>query len=376
MSKRICLVGGEDVHKRIALSSYLEKEGFQVTILGTSTVKFPDSIEYVPYNLVRHFSPISDLKTIDFFKKYFAKNSFDVIHTFDTKPAFLVPLALKNTNTPITRTITGLGTIFMASSIYYTILRKSYYLLHKSVKNRVYKTIFQNYDDRDIYKSHDLISDENHELIFSSGIELKYYPEIAKRNNKIFTFICVARLVYEKGIINLLEAARICEKEGHHFKILLVGPLEENSKRLNQGILDQYKDIVDILGSRRDVYELLLASDAFVLPTFREGFARVLMEAAAVGLPIIATDTTGVKEFCRHEKEALLVPLKNSLELAKAMIRLAENRDLANELAENALKHVERFSLENVSKQYINIFNKAINHKTLEDENSIFTSLH
>ncbi|MBU2938627.1 glycosyltransferase [Lacinutrix sp. C3R15] len=364
MNKRICLVGGEDVHKRISLSSYLKEAGFQVTILGTSSHKFPDYINYVSYNLVRNFSPVSDAKTLKWYKDYFSKNEFDVIHTFDTKPAFLLPIALKNTKTPITRTITGLGTIFMSNSLYSYTLRKVYYTLHRSIKHRVFSTIFQNFDDKDLYKSHHLITDKNYKLIFSSGIELKNITKIAKRNHTPFTFICVARLVYEKGIINLLEAAKICKDKGHNFKILLVGPLEENSKRLNQEILDQYQDIVDVLGSRNDVYDLLLSSDAFILPTFREGFARVLLEAAAVGLPMVATNVTGVREFARHEKEALLVEVKNSEALADAMIRLATDKSLANELAQNALKHVEKFSLENISKQYINIFNKAINHKT------------
>lgn len=363
MTKKICLVGGEDVHKRIALSRYLINAGFNITILGTSNQDFPNSIRYVPYNLVRSLSPIADRKTIKWYKKFFEENEFDVIHTFDTKPAFLLPIALKKSQTPITRTITGLGTIFMSSSLISFFLRKVYFGLHRHIKNRVYKTVFQNYDDRDLYKSHKLISDTNHKLIFSSGIELKNITKIAPRNNTPFTFICVARLVFEKGIINLLEAARICKNSGYDFKILLVGPLEENSKRLNKNILNKNKDVVDILGTRNDVFDLLLASDALVLPTFREGFARVLLEAAAVRLPIVATNVTGVREFVRHEKEGLLVQVQNSQELAHAMIKLATNKKLATHLAENAYKHVEKFSLENVSRQYINIFNEAINQE-------------
>ena len=361
MKRKVCLVGGEDVHKRIALSKYLIEAGFEVTILGTSTHDFPSPINYVHYNLVRSFSPISDRETIQWYKRFFAKNDFDVIHTFDTKPAFLLPIALKNTTTPITRTITGLGTIFMSNSWFSFLLRKVYFTLHRHVKHRVFKTVFQNYDDRNLYLKHQLITDTNYELIFSSGIELKNFTQKAKRNNNPFTFICIARLVYEKGIVNLLEAARICQNKGYNFKYLLVGPLEEDSKRLNQNILDQYKDVVDILGTRNDVIDLLLASDALVLPTFREGFARVLLEAAAVGLPIVATDVTGVREFVRHEQEGLLVEVKNSEALADAMIKLAVNQKLSAHLGENAYKHVEKFSLENISKQYINIFIDAIN---------------
>jgi len=259
MTKKICLVGGEDVHKRIALSGYLIKAGFEITILGTSSHNFPKPIRYVPYNLVRNLDPISDRKTIKWYRQFFKDNDFDVIHTYDTKPAFLLPLALKKTKTPITRTITGLGTIFMSASVLSSLLRMIYYTLHRNIKHRVFKTVFQNYDDRDLYMSHGLIDKDNHELIFSSGIELKNINQIAQRNNNPFTFICVARLVYEKGIIDLLNAARICKNRGYNFKIQLVGPLEENSKRLNKDILDQHKAVVDLLGTRNAVFELLLA---------------------------------------------------------------------------------------------------------------------
>jgi glycosyltransferase involved in cell wall biosynthesis len=359
--KKICIVGGEDVHKRINISKYLRDDNFEVTILGTSVESFPDFINYIPYNLNRKLSFSSDYKTIQFFKRFFSENKFDIIQTFDTKPAFLLPLALRKTKTPITRTITGLGTIFMDKSVKSFILRLVYFTLHFIVRKRVSKTIFQNSDDRDIYLKAKLITQDNHAMILSSGIELKNITKVAPRNNATFTFICVARLVYEKGIINLIEAARICKERGHHFKYLLVGPLEENSKKLNEDILKQYDDIVDRLGSRSDVLELLTQSDAFILPPFREGFSRVLLEAAAVGLPCITTNVPGVGEIVRHQQEGLIAQVRNSESLANAMIELATNKPLADKFAQNALERVKLFSLETVAKQYITIFNQIIN---------------
>lgn len=250
----------------------------------------------------------------------------------------------------------------MSKSVLSKCLRFIYKFLHKKVKARVHTTIFQNLDDRDVYLNNGLISKPNYKLIYSSGIELKDFNNRALRENNPFTFICVARVVYEKGIINLLEAAEKCKNLGYHFKVLLVGPIEENTKRLNKDILDQYKDVVTVLGERQDVLELLLKSDAFVLPTFREGFSRVLLEAAAIGLPIISTNVTGVRDFVRHNQEALLIEPKDSEGLSQAMITMATNKDLCDKLVENALKRVEQFSLENVSKQYITIFEDAINN--------------
>jgi glycosyltransferase involved in cell wall biosynthesis len=361
MTKKICFVGGEDIHKRIPLSEYLINEGFEVSLLGTSNHDFPSTIKYYNYNLVRHFSPISDYKTIQWCRIFFGENKFDIIHTFDTKPAFLIPIALQKTTTPITRTITGLGTIFMSTSIFSFFLRGAYKILHRKVRNRVFKTIFQNLDDREIYLKNNLVSKKDCALIYSSGIDLNEFKEKSKRHKKPFTFICVARLVFEKGIINYLEAAKICKEKGYDYKFLLVGPLEENSKKLNQRILDSYSNEVEVLGSRKDIKSLLLNSNAFVLPTFREGFSRVLLEAAAVGLPIISTDVTGVKDFVSHNKDALLVNPKDSMALADTMIKLASDEKLAEQLVENALKKVETYSINNVSKQYITIFEEAIN---------------
>jgi glycosyltransferase involved in cell wall biosynthesis len=363
MNKKICIVGGEDVDKRIPLSKYLIDAGFDVTILGTSFKEFPNNVTYINYNLYRRFSFKKDYKTVQFYKTFFNEYSFDVIQTFDTKPAFLLPIALLKTKTPIVRTVTGLGTIFMSNSIFSIILRNVYYLLHYIIRNRVSMTIFQNTDDKDVFLNKGLVNQKNLNLILSSGIELKNIKKRAKRNNERFTFICVARLVYEKGILNLIEAARICADQGFNFKVQIVGPLEENSKRLNEVILKGYDDVVERLGARNDVMDLLLKADAFILPTFREGFSRVLLEATAVGLPCITTNVPGVGEIVRHEKEGLIAEVKNSESLANAMIKLATNKPLADKFAQNALKRVELFSLDTVAKQYISIFNGIIKKK-------------
>lgn len=363
-NKRLCIVGGEDVDKRIPISKYLIDAGFDVTILGTSPKKFPDNVTYIDYNLYRKFSLKRDYRTIQFYKTFFKENSFDIIQTFDTKPAFLLPISLFKSKTPIVRTVTGLGTIFMSNTIFSKILRNVYFRLHYLVRNRVSMTVFQNTDDKDLFLGKHLVNQKNHTLILSSGIELKNIKERAKRNNDRFTFICVARLVYEKGIINLIEAARICNNQGYDFKVQIVGPLEENSKRLNEDILKQYDDVVDRLGARNDVMALLLKADAFILPTFREGFSRVLLEAAAVGLPSITTNVPGVGEIVRNEKEGLIAEVKNSESLANAMIKLATSKPLADKFAQNALKRVELFSLDTVAKQYISIFKAIIEKKT------------
>ncbi|UOY06103.1 glycosyltransferase [Muricauda sp. SCSIO 64092] len=363
MSKRIhiCLVGGEDAHKRIDLSKKLLHDNFKVTILGTKDYNYPEDINFIKYSLKRSLNVVSDIKTVFEYRKIVRENDFDLIQTFDTKPAFLVPLSLFGKKVIIVRTITGLGKVFINQNLKSLPGRFLYVLLHFIVRNKVQHTTFQNIEDRDIFLKNRLITASNHSMIYGSGIPLGDIKDIAPRNGKVFTVICVSRLIYEKGIVNYLEAAKICSEMGYKIRFMLVGPLEEDTTRLNEKILDQYSAYVEWLGERKDITDLLKKSHVFALPTFyREGFARVLLEASAVGLPLVTTDVPGVRDIARHMKEALIVPIQDSQALANAIIRLFKDKVLCNTLSKNALSNVELYSLSVISKNYINLYRNLI----------------
>ncbi|QCW99677.1 glycosyltransferase family 4 protein [Aggregatimonas sangjinii] len=363
MNKKIhiCLVGGEDAHKRIDLSRHLLNDGFAVTILGTKDYDYPEKINFIKYDLNRSFNPFSDFKTVRQYKRIFSENTFDIVQTFDTKPAFLVPIAAYRLKVKIVRTITGLGKAFVSKDFKSAPIRFLYVFLHYIIRNRVSHTTFQNSEDRDIFLKNGLIKHSNHSMIYGSGIDLTKIGAVAPRKHEPFTAICVSRLIYEKGIVNFLEAAKICHAKGYHFKFLLVGPLEENSKKLNKNLIETYSAYVDWLGVRSDIYDLLRRSDTFVLPTwYREGFARVLLEASAMGLPLITTDVAGVRDIARHEKEALIVDTNNSNDLAEALIRMGTDKNLADKLSENALINVKLYSLAVISKNYSDLYKNTL----------------
>lgn len=360
-SKKICLVGGEDAYKRIQLAEHLIDDNFDVTILGTENHEYPKNINFIKYSLNRSFNFISDIKSILEYRKIFKANNFDIIQTFDTKPAFLVPIALFGVKSKIVRTITGLGKVFVNNDLKNLPIKLFYIFLHFIVRNKVNYTTFQNTEDRDIFIKNKLITQKNHLMIYGSGIDLKSIKVLAPRQGDPFTVICVSRLIFEKGIIDFLEAAKICQEKGYGFKFQLVGPLEENSNLLNSEIIDSYKNYVHWLGKRTDVNELLLKSDIFVLPTFyREGFARVLLEASSIGLPLVTTDVAGVRDIARHMKEALIVPVQNPKALAKAIIQLGTDKKLSDELSKNALLNVKQYSLEIISKNYSTLYQNIL----------------
>jgi glycosyltransferase involved in cell wall biosynthesis len=360
-SLNICLVGGEDAHKRIDLAEHLFKNDYKVTILGTKDYEYPSFITFIKYKLVRRLNPWADLHTIFQYRKIIRKNNFDIIQTFDTKPAFLLPMAAFGLKARIVRTITGLGKAFVSNSLRSLPIRYSYVLLHFIVRKKVTHTTFQNTDDSDTFLRYQLIDEHNYSHIYGSGIDLTKIGTPAPRNRVPFTLICVSRLIYEKGIINYLEAAKICVERGLEFKFILVGPLEENSKNLNESILKHYSSYVEWLGVRTDIYDLLRSADAFVLPTFyREGFARVLLEASALGLPLITTDVPGVRDIARHNVEAIIVKTNNSEDLADAIIKLGTDKKLSDQLSENVLQNVKKYSLEVISQNYSTLYQRIL----------------
>ena len=175
------------------------------------------------------------------------------------------------------------------------------------------------------------------------------------------TFILISRLIKQKGILNYIKAAKACFDVGYKFNFLLVGHLDTKDDRVSESEIDKYNKYVKYLGKRNDIKELLYLSDVFVLPTYyREGVPRVLLEAAAMGLPLITTNTPGCKDFVKNNWNGLLVEPKNSSELASACINLAINENLREKFSKNNCKNIQKFSLDFVSKQYINLYDKLL----------------
>jgi len=146
----------------------------------------------------------------------------------------------------------------------------------------------------------------------------------------------VARLHRQKGIIDLMRAAGHIHRGSPEAKIVVVGggPMER-TLRIEAQKLGLQRFFV-ILGERREARELLSLFDVFVLPSLWEGLPLVLLEAAAMGKPIVATDIDGVREVIRDRETGLLVPPANPEKLAEAILRLLRDKDLAHKLGENA----------------------------------------
>ncbi len=288
-------------------------------------------------NILSFWHPVAFLQLFLFFKK----EKFDIVHTHNPVPGFLGQLAAAAAGIPIIiNTVHG----FYFSDDTSKLKRKIFILAEKLAAKCSTLIFSQNREDIDTAIKEKICRPEKIKYL-GNGIDLEKFnpnnlPEdlgLAKESKIIGI---VARLVKEKGYLDLFEAFEIIVEKYPNIFLLSVGPTELNKKDgFDESVINKYNKIkgkVLFLGQRSDIERILPAIDIFVLPSHREGFPRSLLEASAMQKPIIATNIRGCKEAVEDGKTGILVPTKNPKELAKAIIYLLENPIEAAEMGKAA----------------------------------------
>jgi glycosyltransferase involved in cell wall biosynthesis len=179
------------------------------------------------------------------------------------------------------------------------------------------------------------------------------------------TFIIVARLVWEKGFMEIAEAMEKAVKVYPQLKLLIVGDgLQETEiKRQFQDL--NLGDQTLFLGFRKDLDHVLAASDVFLLPSYREGVPRSVLEAMATGLPVICTDIRGCREVVVHEETGILIPARNSQKLYESMVLLIEEQELRAKMGQKGKERAEDlFQEKDVLNRQFRIFSDLIGEKS------------
>ena len=371
-------IGGEDVRLRIPLLLELRKRNFTVGAVGSEDGKaFAEhNISYFRYDLARGINPIADRQTRSQLLQLFRQHRPDVMHGFDTKPAMIAPIVAKKAGiVGRVRTITGMGYVFSSSDPLALTLRPIYRHLQKQASAATKITIFQNSDDREYFRKYEMVQSDRDALVLGSGIDVEGIlqkipiPELLAATRKELELdgklvvTMIARLVATKGVREYLEAAKLVCQELKNVVFLLVGPsATEGKQAVPVKEIEQYAEFVRYLGSRNDIPTLLSLTDLFVLPSYyREGVPRVLLEAAAMQLPLISTDMPGCKEVVRDQWNGLLVPPRDAKTLAAKILLLLESEDQRKLMGIRSKSHVsENFSLDQVAESYAEIYRRAL----------------
>ena len=266
----------------------------------------------------------------------------DVVLTFTVKPNIYAGIAARSLGIPTVVNITGLGAMASAKRFGLSIFRA----LYRCALGEKTQVFFQNEDDRTYFGNLRLLRNITYDLLPGSGVNLSKYqfhpnrPYNRKRTNggAQTIFICIARLLKSKGIVEFSEAARLI---GSDALFILVGPLDPNNPdSISRSELDDWIDDgrLSYWGESSDVRIEIGKADCVVLPSYREGTPRILLEAASLGRPIITTDTPG----CRGVVEEGANGYRCSVRSVNSLVSKMRKFMLLNEAARRQMGLVSR----------------------------------
>ncbi len=265
-------------------------------------------------------NPIRDVACIGRLAWIVREERPDVFFSFTVKPNIYGCLVCSILKVPAVPNVSGLGTAFLGHSAF----RRAIVLMYRVAFRAAAAVFFQNPDDLHLFVRDRIVRARQAQLLPGSGVDLDHFtpaglpPELH--------FLMIARLLGDKGVREYVEAARTLRRELPNATFALMGDLDiQNRSAITASELDGWatEGVIEYLGSAADVRPSIARSAAVVLPSYREGLPRTLLEAAAMGRPLIATDVPGCREVAREGVTGFLCKEKDPSSLAAAMRRLA-----------------------------------------------------
>jgi glycosyltransferase involved in cell wall biosynthesis len=247
----------------------------------------------------------------------------DIYLGYTAKPNVYGTLAAQRLGIPTINNVSGLGTAFLGNPV----LRRIVSGLYRRAFRKTATVFFQNEEDLGLFIGEGLVRKEVARLLPGSGIDLgRFAPSGAPaRAGKGVTFLLIARLMWDKGVGEFIEAARDLRAQGAEASFQLLGFLDvENRSAVSRDDVDQWaaEGLVEYLGSSDDVRPFIAAADCVVLPSYREGLPRTLLEASAMARPLIATDVPGCRQVVVDGTNGFLCRVRDPGSLADAMRRM------------------------------------------------------
>jgi len=368
---RITIVAGEAkslVNFRGPLIDALLAAGHRVSAVGppadSKTLGWLSArgVDYHPVPLSRaSLNPVHDLRTLLSIRSAFKAVQTQVVVAYTIKPVIYGLLAARLAG--VTRRfalITGLGYAFTDGdfSLKRRAVGKAARILYKFSLSQAQLVIFQNPDDVSLFRQLRLVGPRNQVgIVNGSGVDVQHFEPVPLPSDPVF--LMVARLVEDKGIAEYLSAARAVKKMHPNVVFRLIGPMDPNPSAIPPGVLDRAIDdgVIEYLGEVSDVRPAIAASSIFVLPSYREGTPRSVLEAMSMGRPVITTDAPGCRETVVAGVNGLLVPVKAVAELADAMLQLINHPDTRKRMGDaGRVRAVSHYAADKVAQSILHLF--------------------
>jgi glycosyltransferase involved in cell wall biosynthesis len=289
----------------------------------------------------------------------------DLCLFYTVKPNVYGSLASSLCSIPFINNVSGLGAVFIQGGW----LKRFVSALYKLAFRNSYRVFFQNRDDLGLFLEKKLVKVELTDVLPGSGINLHRFTPVddtdRKSLNTPFRFLLIARMLKDKGVVEFVNAAQMLKESGVKAEFCLLGFLDvQNPAAISREQMKEWTDegFVKYLGVSDDVREHIASADCIVLPSYREGTPRTLLEAAAMGKPIITTNVIGCKEVVEHGVNGFLCEVKNAQDLAlkmKDMLFLSEGK--RRSMGKNGrLKMEKEFDEKIVIQKYLQAIDLAL----------------
>lgn len=297
-------------------------------------------------------NPLKDLSYKKALFGLFKKENPDVVLGYTSKPVIYGSMAAKKAKVPhIVAMVTGAGYAFTAKTTKAKILKMIMSFLYKKAFRCADTVIFQNDDDKQQFVNEKLVKENKCRIVNGSGVNMEKfkvhpYPEQ-------ITFFMLSRVMYSKGIREYLNACEIVKERYPQVRCMLLGACEGIQDSLSEDDLKYYVDngIIEHFGETDNVSDYYKQCSVYVLPSYREGTPRTVLEAMAMKRAIITTDAPGCRGTIIDGKTGFLVPVQNSEALADKMIEFIEKPELIERMGEKSYLYCkEKFDVNKVNK--------------------------
>lgn len=365
MSRVLFLVNHDVViyNFRLELVERLLRDGHKVVISSPYGERINDLIklgcEYHEIDISRHgMNPIKEMGLISTYKKLIKQSKPDIVFTYTIKPNVYGGISCASQGVPCVANITGLGTAVVNGGIKHLITL----CLYKIGLKKAQKVFFQNTENMQFFVKHKIAMGE-YDLLPGSGVNLERYSyEEYPENNGKEIFLFVGRLMKDKGFREFVDAAECMKEKKENISFEAVGfceaDFENELKKMNA------ESYVSFLGQQRDVHEYIKKASAIILPSYHEGMSNSLLEAAACGRPILASDIPGCREtfdegisgfgfqprdvdsLCEAIEKFIDLPYEKKAEMGRAGRAKMEKEFDRNIVVDKYINEVERISKE------------------------------
>lgn len=357
---------------RLPIAIAALNKGLKVTICyGEEGKNFTRPKELKKFNLklipmVRgNLNIIHELKLIYNIWTFFDSEKPDIIHLITIKPYLYGGIVARYIGIPcVVSAVSGMGSLFINNNLKSKFIRIILYPIYRLAFNHSNQIVItQNKDDAKLLSTWVSVEKKKIKLIKGSGVHINNYLNIDE-NLKIPVVCFASRLLIDKGVTEFISAAKLLINKGIKCKFYLAGDIDiQNPSSLdNSDLINLKKEgFVKVLGYKKNIPKLFSRSSIICLPSYREGFPKTLMEAAAAKRAVITTDVPGCKDAVINNKTGLIVPVKDSNSLAEAIQVLILNPSKRKKMGREGRKLAEKeFNIKNIVLENINIYDKLI----------------